>query len=58
MGAQRREADFEHVARAAPRMEDGAPAALAMGVDQLIDRRIEPGLRAAPRPPEPRFQSR
>ena len=45
MRARRREADLEHVARAAPRMQHGAPAALAMRVDQVVDRRVEPGLR-------------
>ncbi len=43
--AQRRESDLEHVALAAPRVQHRAAAALAMGVDQVIDRRVEPGLR-------------
>ena len=45
MRARRREADLEHVALAAARMEHRAAAAVAMGVDQIVDRRVEPGLR-------------
>ena len=44
MRAQRREADFENVARAAPRVKRRAAAAFAMGVDQFADRRVEAGL--------------
>ena len=36
-----READFEHAAFAAPRMERGAPPPLAVRVDQFADRRVE-----------------
>ena len=43
--AERGEADFDDVARAAPGMERGAAAAVAVGVDQFVDRRIEAGLR-------------
>ncbi len=42
--AQRGKADFENFARAAARMQHGAAAAVAVGVDQVADRRIEPGL--------------
>ena len=44
MRAHRRKADFEHVAPAAPGVERGPAAAGAMGVDQLADRRVDPGL--------------
>ena len=37
MRAQAREADHEDVARAAARMEHGAPAPFAMRIDQIID---------------------
>ena len=43
--AQRGKPDFEHAVRTAPRMQDGATAAFAMGVDELVDRRTEPRLR-------------
>ncbi len=44
MRARGGEADFEHVMAAAPGMENGAAAALAMGVDEVGDRRVEAGL--------------
>ena len=43
--ARRGEADLEHVALAAARMQHRAAAAFAMGVDQFVDRCVEPGLR-------------
>ncbi len=45
VSAERRKADFEDVARAEPGMERGAAAAIAVGVDQRVHRRIEAGLR-------------
>src|SRR5271165_2822836 len=39
------ESDFEHVAGAAARVENGAPASLAMRIDHLVYRHIEPDLR-------------
>ena len=45
MRPERGEADLEHVVCAAPRVEYGAPASLAVGVDEIVDRRVEPGLR-------------
>ena len=44
MRARGRKADFEHVVGAAPGVEDGAAAAVAVGVDEIADRRVEPGL--------------
>ena len=44
MRPRRGEADFEHVVGAAPGMKHGAAAAVAMGVDQLGDRRVDAGL--------------
>ena len=44
VGTRRRKADLEHIVRAAPGMKYGAAAAVAMGIDQLGDRRVEPGL--------------
>ena len=44
MRARGREADFEHVLGAAPRMEHDAAAAVAVRVDQLADRRLDAGL--------------
>ena len=41
----RRKADLEHVMRAAPGMKHGAAAAVAMGVDEVVDRRVDAGLR-------------
>jgi hypothetical protein len=41
MGAGGRKADFEDVMDAAPGMENGAAAAVAMGVDQVGDRRLD-----------------
>ena len=52
MRAQRGEADLEHVVRAAPRMQHRAPAALAVRVDQIVDRRVESRPAPAPRPPD------
>jgi len=39
------ESDFEHAACALPRVKNRAAAAFAMGVDHIIDRRIELDLR-------------
>ena len=44
MRARRGKADLEHAARAAPGMERGAAAAVAVGVDQRVDRRVDAGL--------------
>ncbi len=44
VGAGGGEADLQHFVRAAPGMQDGAAAAVAMGIDQIADRRLEPGL--------------
>ena len=44
MGAQRRKTDFENIACAATGVEGGAAAAVAVGVDQFVDRRVESGL--------------
>ena len=57
MRPERRESDLEHVMRAAPRMEHGAAASLAMRVDQIVDRRLEPALASASTT-RPRFQAR
>ncbi len=42
--ARRREADLQHVVLAAPRMQHRAPAALAVRIDQRLDRRDQAGL--------------
>jgi len=42
--ACRREADFKHVMRAAPGVEHGPAAALAMRIDEIADRGVEAGL--------------
>ena len=52
MRAQRGEADFDDVARAAAGVKRGAAAAFAVGVDQLAHRRVEAGLRQRRRPPD------
>ena len=44
MRARRREADFQHVMRAAPGVKDDAAAAVAVRVDEIADRRFDPGL--------------
>ena len=44
MRAHRRKADREHVMRAAPRVENRAPAAVAVSVDEIGDRRVDAGL--------------
>ena len=51
MRARRGEADLEHVALAAARMQHRAAAAFAMGVDQLVDRMRRAQPATAPRPP-------
>ena len=45
MRLERGEPNLEHVVRAASCVEDSAAAAVAMRVDQVVDRGIEPGLR-------------
>ena len=45
MRLERGESNLEHVVRPASCVEDGAAAAGAMRVDQVVDRGIEPGFR-------------
>ncbi len=45
MRKQRGEADFEHVMRAPPRMQDDAASAFAMRIDEIVHRRRDPRLR-------------
>ena len=52
------EADLKHVMRAAPGMEHGPAAALAMRVDEIGDRRVEAGLAQAPSTTRSRFHAR
>src|SRR5262245_44244055 len=42
MGLERGKPDLDHVTRAHSRVEYSAAASLAMGVDQVVDRRVEP----------------
>ena len=58
MRAQRREADLEHVVGAAPGMKHRAPAALAMRIDQVVDRRARARPARSASITRPRFQSR
>ena len=51
MRARRREADLQHIVRAAPCVQHRAPAALAMRVDQRLDRRDRGRPAPAPRRP-------
>ena len=44
MRLERAEADLQHPAGAAPRVEDGAAAAFAVRIDEVVDRGFEPGL--------------
>ncbi len=44
MGLAGGKSHFEHVAGAAARVENGAPASFAMGIDQFVYRRFEPDL--------------
>src|SRR5262249_45969610 len=41
MGLERGKSNLDHVMRAYSRMEYGAAASFAMGVDQVVDRRVE-----------------
>jgi hypothetical protein len=43
MGPERGKPNLEHVTRAAPGVEYGAAASLAVGVDQVINGHVEPG---------------
>ena len=42
MGLERGKPDLDHVTRAHSRVEYSAAASLAMGVNQVVDRRVEP----------------
>src|SRR5437763_1520363 len=45
MGFARGKSDFQHIARTVACVEDRAPASLAMRIDQIVDRRVEPDAR-------------